>query len=60
LLLLFKMEHEKVVVKRPHTFAEESLRQGTAYYDYENNVNVVPRYKRWDLARAATTSASRR
>lgn len=37
------MEQEKVVVKRPHSFAEESLRQGTAYYDYENNANVVPR-----------------
>lgn len=37
------MEQEKVVVKRPHSFAEESLRLGTAYYDYENNANVIPR-----------------
>ncbi len=35
--------HDKVIVKRPHTFAEESLKRGTSYYDYENNINVVPR-----------------
>ena len=42
-VVLYLMEHEKVVVKRPHSFAEESLRQGTAYYDYENNANILPR-----------------
>jgi hypothetical protein len=54
------MEQEKVVVKRPHSFAEEALRQGTAYYDYENNANVIPRYLHSHSARVATTSASKR
>ena len=37
------MEHDKVLIKRPKTFAEESLKKGSRYYDYENNVNVLPR-----------------
>jgi len=39
------MEHDKVIVKRPHTFAEESIKRGSSYYDYENNINVIPRYQ---------------
>jgi hypothetical protein len=51
------MEHEKVVVKRPHTFAEESKRRGTKYYDYENNINIVPRYAEGQVVKAPTTYA---
>ena len=36
------MEHDRVVVKKPRTFAEESAKRGSAYYDYENNINVIP------------------
>ena len=32
------------MIKRPKTFAEESIKKGASYYDYENNVNVIPRY----------------
>lgn len=42
-IFLGLMEHEKVIIKRPHTFAEEALRRGKGYYDYENNIYVLPR-----------------
>lgn len=29
------------MVKRPRTFADESKKRGSGYYDYENNVNLV-------------------
>lgn len=38
------MEHDKIVVKKPKTFAEEAFKRGSSYYDYENNINVIPRY----------------
>lgn len=38
------MEHEKVVVKKPKCFADEAFKRGSSYYDYENNINVIPRY----------------
>jgi hypothetical protein len=47
-------------VKRPHTFAMESVRRGSAYYDYENNVNVVPRYLSANPAMEAITPARER
>jgi hypothetical protein len=37
------MEHDKIVVKKPKTFAEEAFKRGSSYYDYENNINVIPR-----------------
>ena len=37
------MESERIVIKRPRTFAEESFKRGSTYYDYENNINVIPR-----------------
>jgi hypothetical protein len=54
------MEREKVVVKLPKTFAEESMKRGSSYYDYENNVNVVPRYQSCQSATAVSTPASGR
>jgi len=52
------MEHEKVVVKKPKTFADESFKRGSAYYDYENNINVIPRYVLAHAARETSMPAS--
>ena len=54
------MEHERVVVRRPHSFAEESKKRGKEYYDYENYVNIAPWYCGYDAAMAPTMSASAR
>ena len=51
------MEHDKVIIKRPKTFAEESLKKGSRYYDYENNINVMPRSVFSHPARAASMPA---
>ena len=49
-----------MVVKRPHSFAEEAKKRGKEYYDYENYVNIAPWYIRCDAAMGPTTSASAR
>lgn len=52
------MEHDKVVVKKPKTFAEEAFKRGSSYYDYENNINVIPRYSFLHPARAPSMPVS--
>ena len=51
------MEHDKVVIKKPRTFAEEAIKKGSTYYDYENNINVIPRYLHPHPAREVSTPA---
>ncbi|CAM6001505.1 unnamed protein product [Sphagnum balticum] len=54
------MEQEKNVVKRPRTFAEEAVRRGATYYDYENNQNLLWRYTSNQSAKEPDTFANAR